>query len=92
MDSRQGEVRSTTAVVSGNRIMSSNIDSPEDSHSLFTVEQIFDLANTECRFLQTNCIADYDDERHFVAALAIYDWRVIKVEKFETCQSVEICP
>ncbi len=92
IDVRHGDRYFTSAVVSGNQVIHSESSRRRSSDSVFTIEQLFAIANDNCDSLQINCDIDYDDEYHYISELAIFDWRVLRVEVFEVCQSIQNCP
>lgn len=89
-DTIQGDEINTIVVVEGENIIYQDPKREVSSiPEILTLEQIFDLANKECSSWN-NCIIRYDHAR-FITELAIYDWRVLKVDSFLECESLKDC-
>ena len=88
-DVRHGDTYRTTAIVSAGEIVYAEPRSAENNLSIFSIEQLFVLAQEACDFLQTDCSIVYDDEMHYISELAIYDWRVVRVTIFEPLPGID---
>jgi hypothetical protein len=92
LDVRHGERYITSAIVSYGEILYSQSDHTPNNLSIFTVEQIFELAAQSCDVFGFDCVTNYNMKYFYIRELSIPDWRVIRVIRFECCLSYSTCP
>jgi hypothetical protein len=90
LELKNGDYYSSIMVSDGKVVQPGNTRSPA-SASIFTLDDLYDLAYINCIEPPHDCIIKYDPQFHFISGLAIYDTRVIRIARFIPCQSVEDC-